>query len=252
MSPVNASTPRPPCHPDRESGDPPVPRRPCPPAAPPTARPIRPRPAVQMVSPRLTVSEFRFYFQILTDLSTCGHARFLPLAPAPRRPLYPHPMSQNPPNLRPDLARSVIPDQRRPGQPTIGMVSLGCPKALVDSERILTRLRAEGYAISPRLSGRRRRHREHLRLSRQRQGRKPGGHRRGPGRERQSHRHRLSGGRARLHHRRAPDRAGRDRAAAVRTGPRRRPRRRAAVARPVHRPAARDRRHPDARAITAT
>ncbi|SBW13008.1 putative AdoMet-dependent methyltransferase, UPF0004 family [uncultured Alphaproteobacteria bacterium] len=31
----------------------------------------------------------------------------------------------------------------------IGIVSLGCPKALVDSERILTRLRAEGYAISP-------------------------------------------------------------------------------------------------------
>ncbi|WJW75697.1 30S ribosomal protein S12 methylthiotransferase RimO [Thiohalobacter sp. IOR34] len=32
-------------------------------------------------------------------------------------------------------------------QPSIGFVSLGCPKALVDSERILTRLRAEGYAI---------------------------------------------------------------------------------------------------------
>jgi len=32
----------------------------------------------------------------------------------------------------------------------IGFVSLGCPKALVDSERILTRLRAEGYAIAPR------------------------------------------------------------------------------------------------------
>ena len=30
----------------------------------------------------------------------------------------------------------------------VGIVSLGCPKALVDSERILTRLRAEGYAIS--------------------------------------------------------------------------------------------------------
>ena len=59
----------------------------------------------------------------------------------------------NPPDLRPDLARSVIPDLRRPGQPTIGMVSLGCPKALVDSERILTRLRAEGYAISPDYSG---------------------------------------------------------------------------------------------------
>jgi ribosomal protein S12 methylthiotransferase len=32
--------------------------------------------------------------------------------------------------------------------PKIGFVSLGCPKALVDSERIITRLRAEGYALS--------------------------------------------------------------------------------------------------------
>ncbi len=62
-------------------------------------------------------------------------------------------MTQNPPNLRPDLARSFVPDTRREGQPTIGMVSLGCPKALVDSERILTRLRAEGYAISPDYKG---------------------------------------------------------------------------------------------------
>ena len=62
-------------------------------------------------------------------------------------------MTQNPPNLRPDLARSLVPDTRRAGQPTIGMVSLGCPKALVDSERILTRLRAEGYAISPDYRG---------------------------------------------------------------------------------------------------
>lgn len=62
-------------------------------------------------------------------------------------------MSQNPPNLRPDLARAHVPDVARPGQPTIGMVSLGCPKALVDSERILTRLRAEGYAISPDYKG---------------------------------------------------------------------------------------------------
>ena len=29
--------------------------------------------------------------------------------------------------------------------PTVGFVSLGCPKALVDSEDILTRLSAEGY-----------------------------------------------------------------------------------------------------------
>ena len=62
-------------------------------------------------------------------------------------------MSQNPPDLRPDLARARVPADARPGQPTIGMVSLGCPKALVDSERILTRLRAEGYAISPDYSG---------------------------------------------------------------------------------------------------
>ncbi len=62
-------------------------------------------------------------------------------------------MSQNPPNLRPDIARARVPDAPRPGQPTIGMVSLGCPKALVDSERILTRLRAEGYAVSPDYAG---------------------------------------------------------------------------------------------------
>src|ERR1700761_8769278 len=35
----------------------------------------------------------------------------------------------------------------------IGMVSLGCPKALVDSERILTQLRAEGYETSPTYEG---------------------------------------------------------------------------------------------------
>ena len=34
-------------------------------------------------------------------------------------------------------------------EPRIGFVSLGCPKALVDSEHILTRLRAEGYGIAP-------------------------------------------------------------------------------------------------------
>ena len=37
--------------------------------------------------------------------------------------------------------------------PTIGFVSLGCPKALVDSERILSRLRAEGYATAPDYAG---------------------------------------------------------------------------------------------------
>ncbi len=33
--------------------------------------------------------------------------------------------------------------------PKVGFVSLGCPKALVDSEQILTQLRAEGYDIAP-------------------------------------------------------------------------------------------------------
>ncbi|HEB99037.1 MAG TPA: 30S ribosomal protein S12 methylthiotransferase RimO [Thiotrichales bacterium] len=37
--------------------------------------------------------------------------------------------------------------------PRIGFISLGCPKATVDSERILTRLRAEGYAIVPDYAG---------------------------------------------------------------------------------------------------
>jgi len=41
-----------------------------------------------------------------------------------------------------------IPAPRR-----VGMVSLGCPKALVDSERILTRLRADGYAMSADYAG---------------------------------------------------------------------------------------------------
>ena len=37
--------------------------------------------------------------------------------------------------------------------PKVGMVSLGCPKALVDSERILTKLRADGYDMSPDYAG---------------------------------------------------------------------------------------------------
>jgi ribosomal protein S12 methylthiotransferase len=39
------------------------------------------------------------------------------------------------------------------GAPRIGFVSLGCPKALVDSERIITRLRAEGYELSASYEG---------------------------------------------------------------------------------------------------
>jgi len=40
-----------------------------------------------------------------------------------------------------------------PPPPKIGFISLGCPKALVDSERIITRLRAEGYELSASYEG---------------------------------------------------------------------------------------------------
>ena len=43
------------------------------------------------------------------------------------------------------MSRTRLPQ----ASPKVGFVSLGCPKALVDSERILTQLRAEGYGISP-------------------------------------------------------------------------------------------------------
>jgi len=42
---------------------------------------------------------------------------------------------------------------KRAAPPRVGFVSLGCPKALVDSEQILTQLRAEGYAIAPSYDG---------------------------------------------------------------------------------------------------
>jgi len=40
-----------------------------------------------------------------------------------------------------------------PAAPKVGIVSLGCPKALVDSERIITRLRSEGYELSADYAG---------------------------------------------------------------------------------------------------
>ena len=63
-----------------------------------------------------------------------GSARLIDRAPALA---YKRAMSANP--------------QKAP--PRIGFVSLGCPKALVDSERIITRLRAEGYELSPSYEG---------------------------------------------------------------------------------------------------
>src|SRR4051794_3009349 len=54
----------------------------------------------------------------------------------------------------PSMPTTAAPPRRsrarsRTSPPKVGFVSLGCAKALVDSERIITRLRAEGYAIAP-------------------------------------------------------------------------------------------------------
>jgi ribosomal protein S12 methylthiotransferase len=48
---------------------------------------------------------------------------------------------------------TTLQPQKIQAAPKVGMVSLGCPKALVDSERILTKLRSDGYAISPDYAG---------------------------------------------------------------------------------------------------
>ncbi|MBV1696137.1 MAG: 30S ribosomal protein S12 methylthiotransferase RimO [Hyphomicrobiales bacterium] len=45
------------------------------------------------------------------------------------------------------------PADAKPSPPKVGLVSLGCPKALVDSERIVTQLRAGGYQLSPDYAG---------------------------------------------------------------------------------------------------
>src|SRR6516165_4592825 len=50
-------------------------------------------------------------------------------------------------------ARPQEPPVRKTTAPKIGFVSLGCPKALVDSERILSQLRAEGYETAADYTG---------------------------------------------------------------------------------------------------
>ena len=57
------------------------------------------------------------------------------------------------PRSRPKPAPQRVPRPRSKAAPKVGIVSLGCPKALVDSERIITRLRAEGYAIAADYKG---------------------------------------------------------------------------------------------------
>src|SRR6478752_7379183 len=59
-------------------------------------------------------------------------------------PAHPSASTRNRPQPRGRTARRAA--ERAP---KVGFVSLGCPKALVDSERILTQLRAEGYEVAP-------------------------------------------------------------------------------------------------------
>ena len=55
-------------------------------------------------------------------------------------------MRSNSKSTRPDISRPVIPNKSPTNDtPQIGMISLGCPKALVDSEQLLSKLKNKGY-----------------------------------------------------------------------------------------------------------
>ena len=82
--------------------------------------------------------------------------------PAPMMPMFSDFTTTIQPerNPSPKHRRSVVQTADKPERtqvkcrvsrknPKVGFVSLGCPKALVDSERILTQLRAEGYTVAP-------------------------------------------------------------------------------------------------------
>ena len=71
---------------------------------------------------------------------------------------YKPPMLKTSAVAKPRKSRAAAPQPARTRRmkvkpPKVGFVSLGCPKALVDSERILTKLRSEGYEIAPDYQG---------------------------------------------------------------------------------------------------
>ena len=84
--------------------------------------------------------------------------------------------------------------------PKVGFVSLGCPKALVDSERIITRAARRRLRDRARIQERRRGRRQHLRLPQLGQAGEPRRDRRGDRRERPRDRHRLPRRREGPHH----------------------------------------------------
>src|SRR5690606_33643298 len=75
--------------------------------------------------------------------SAPGRPADLPAAPCPQ-PGWARGPARRP---RPDMTADPMKSAER--APRVGLVSLGCPKALVDSERILTQLRVEGYELVP-------------------------------------------------------------------------------------------------------
>ena len=63
-------------------------------------------------------------------------------------------MITNSKSTRPDVSRPRLKDNYGTnGVPQIGMISLGCPKALVDSEKLLSKLQSKGYQITNKISG---------------------------------------------------------------------------------------------------
>src|SRR5882757_5379173 len=80
----------------------------------------------------------------------------LPKPPAIRCRTHPDPTARLPPPARSASPPAMVQDDPAQADPTadarrapkVSFVSLGCPKALVDSERIITRLRSEGYELS--------------------------------------------------------------------------------------------------------
>ena len=70
------------------------------------------------------------------------------------KPPMPEPIAASKPRKSRAAAPAPARTRRMKGKPPkVGFVSLGCPKALVDSERILTKLRSEGYEIAPDYEG---------------------------------------------------------------------------------------------------
>ncbi len=135
----------------------------------------------------------------------------------------------------PEPAAQPRPPHAAP-QPKVGFVSLGCPKALVDSERILTAAARRRLPDLAHLRGCRPRRRQHLRLHRLRRRRIARRHRRGARRKRQGDRHRLPRRQGRYRQEDPPARARGDRPACDRRSDARGAPASAATARSVREP----------------